>query len=140
VNGAKADQPDPAAQSDPESDPSDPSDPSGQSALVEQANRVFAALADPRRRQILQSLAEGPALSASALAGALPISRQAVVQHLAVLQQSDLVSSRRAGREVLFSVRPEALAQTASWMNTLAESWSDRLLLLKQIAESDVTE
>ncbi|HEX4788897.1 MAG TPA: hypothetical protein VH372_10580 [Actinospica sp.] len=53
-----------------------------------------------------------------------------------MLQQSELVSSRRSGREVLFSVRPEALTQTASWMNTLAESWSERLLLLKRIAEA----
>jgi DNA-binding transcriptional ArsR family regulator len=106
------------------------------SPLVEQANLVFTALADPTRRQVLQLLAEGPPLSASALAGHLPISRQAVVQHLAVLQQSELVSSRRSGREVLFSVRPEALSRTASWMNTLAESWSERLLLLKRIAEA----
>jgi DNA-binding transcriptional ArsR family regulator len=106
------------------------------SPLVEQANLVFAALADPTRRQVLQLLSEGPPLSASALAGHLPISRQAVVQHLAVLQQSELVSSRRSGREVLFSVRPEALSRTASWMNTLAESWSERLLVLKRIAET----
>jgi DNA-binding transcriptional ArsR family regulator len=113
-----------------------PARPDEHSELVEQANRVFSALADPTRRQVLQLLAEGPPLSASALAGRLPISRQAVVQHLAVLQQSELVGSRRAGREVLFSVRPEALTQTASWMNTLAASWSERLQLLKRMAEA----
>jgi DNA-binding transcriptional ArsR family regulator len=101
-----------------------------------EVDRVFTALADPTRRQVLQLLAEGRPLSASALAGRLPVSRQAVVQHLAVLQQSNLVSSRRSGREVLFSVEPEALTLTASWMTRLAETWSERLALLKRIAEA----
>ena len=97
---------------------------------------VIAALADPTRRQILRRLAEGRPLSASSLAGGLPVTRQAVVQHLAVLQRADLVSSRRSGREVLFSIQPSALEQTASWMTRLAETWSERLQLLKRIAEA----
>lgn len=98
-------------------------------------DRVLSAMADPTRRLILELLGRGGALSASAMAATLPISRQAVVQHLAVLAQSGLVTSRKSGREVLFSVRPEAVAGTASWMNTLAETWADRLAGLKQVAE-----
>lgn len=75
-------------------------------------------------------------MSASALAADLPVSRQAVAQHLLVLQQAGLVESRRAGREVLFSVCPDGLTRTASWMTTLAETWSERLQMLKRIAES----
>jgi len=97
---------------------------------------VIAALADPTRRQILRLLARGRAQSASALAQGLPVTRQAVVQHLAVLQQADLVSSRRSGREVLFSVEASTLEQTASWMTSLAETWSERLALLKRVAEA----
>lgn len=97
---------------------------------------VIAALADPTRRQILRLLAGGRPLSASSLAGGLPVTRQAVVQHLTVLQRADLVSSERSGREVLFSIQPSALEQTASWMTRLAETWSERLLLLKRIAEA----
>ena len=100
-----------------------------------QVDLVLSALADPMRRRILDLLGEGRALSASSMADALPVSRQAVVQHLAVLQRSGLVSGRKSGREVLFSVRPEALTGTASWMNTLAESWTQRLALLKRAAE-----
>jgi DNA-binding transcriptional ArsR family regulator len=101
-------------------------------------DRVIAALADPTRRQILRMLgAEGRGLSASALAGRLPVSRQAVAQHLGVLAQAGLVSSERSGREVLFSVQPSALEQTASWMTRLAETWAERLQLLKRIAEAE---
>lgn len=104
-------------------------------------DRVIGALADPTRRQILQMLgAEGRGLSASALAGRLPVSRQAVAQHLGVLQQAGLVSSERSGREVLFSVQPSALEQTASWMTRLAETWAERLQLLKRIAEAERAE
>lgn len=105
------------------------------SATLEQpVDRIFAALADPTRRQLLQLLGAGPS-TATTLAGSMPVSRQAVVQHLAVLQQSELVASRRSGREVLFSVRPEPLVAAASWMTELAASWTDRLRLLKEYAE-----
>lgn len=105
-------------------------------AAATDVDRVFAALADPTRRQILRLLAESRPQSASALAAHLPVTRQAVVQHLTMLQQSNLVSSHRSGREVLFNVEPEALTLTASWMTRLAETWSERLELLKRIAES----
>jgi DNA-binding transcriptional ArsR family regulator len=72
----------------------------------------------------------------TALAGQLPVSRQAVVKHLAVLQQSDLVTRRRDGREVVFTVHPERLVATASWMTSVAASWQERLQLLKQVAEA----
>lgn len=97
---------------------------------------VFTALADPTRRQLLEALGRRPASSATTLAGELPVSRQAVVKHLGVLRDSQLVTSHRAGKEVLFSVRPERLVATASWMTELAATWQQRLLRLKQAAES----
>jgi DNA-binding transcriptional ArsR family regulator len=91
------------------------------------ADRVFAALADPRRRELLELLGRTPGCSASSLAARLPVSRQAVAQHLAVLEDSCLVSRCRAGREVLFSVRPEGLAAIAEWLTGRAALWRDRL-------------
>jgi len=91
------------------------------------AGRVFAALADPRRRELLELLAQAPGCSASNLAASLPVSRQAVAQHLAVLEEVRLVSRRRAGREVLFSVRPEGLDAVADWLTGRAASWRERL-------------
>ncbi len=94
---------------------------------VVDADRVFAALADPRRRELLELLGRTPGCSASSLAARLPVSRQAVAQHLAVLEDSSLVSRRRAGREVLFSVRPEGLTATADWLAGRAAAWRERL-------------
>jgi DNA-binding transcriptional ArsR family regulator len=98
-------------------------------------DRVFAALADPTRRQLLEALGQRPPCSATALAVQVPVSRQAVAKHLAVLRESQLVTSHRAGKEVLFTVCPQQLTATASWMTTLAETWQERLQLLKRQAE-----
>jgi len=97
--------------------------------------RVLGALADPTRRQVLEALAAHPAASASALARELPVSRQMVLKHLAVLQESGLVTSARAGREVLFQVRSSPLAETAEWLSSLAARWDSRLAALKARAE-----
>ena len=98
-------------------------------------DQVFAALADPTRRRLLEALAQRPPCSATALAEGLPVSRQAVAKHLVTLRESQLVISHRAGKEVLFSVCPDQLTATASWMTTLAATWTERLRLLKQQAE-----
>jgi DNA-binding transcriptional ArsR family regulator len=88
--------------------------------------RVFAALADARRRELLELLANGPGASAGGLAARLPVSRQAVAQHLAVLEEARLVTRRRAGRQVVFTVRPEGLAATAEWLAARAAAWEER--------------
>jgi DNA-binding transcriptional ArsR family regulator len=96
---------------------------------------VFVALADPTRRAVLDLLATHGEGTATSLAAELPVSRVAVIKHLAVLDRAGLVESRRAGREVRFAVRPERLQATASWLNRLAAEWDTRLARIKQMAE-----
>jgi DNA-binding transcriptional ArsR family regulator len=100
---------------------------------------LFAALSDPTRRKVLDLLAARGEGSASGLAAAMPVSRPAVVKHLAVLDRAGLVESRRRGREVLYSVRPEPLESAARWMALLAADWDRRLAALKQLAEEGVS-
>jgi DNA-binding transcriptional ArsR family regulator len=71
----------------------------------------------------------------STLAGDLPVTRQAIVKHLAVLQEAGLVSSARAGREVRYMLRSQALDATARWMAGLAAQWDRRLAAIKHAAE-----
>jgi DNA-binding transcriptional ArsR family regulator len=97
--------------------------------------RLFAALADPTRRQVLDLLAARGEGSASALAADMPVSRPAVIKHLAVLDRAGLVESRRQGREVVFSVRSEPLESAARWMAAVAADWDARLAALKRLAE-----
>ncbi|MEV8398109.1 ArsR/SmtB family transcription factor [Streptomyces niveus] len=108
-------------------------EPRGLDAVVD---GVFVALADPTRRKLLDLLAAQGEVTATTLAEDLPVSRQAVVKHLTVLDAAGLVSGRRAGREVRYAVRPAALDATARWMATLAADWDRRLANVKRIAEA----
>ncbi|WP_371478648.1 ArsR/SmtB family transcription factor [Kitasatospora sp. NBC_00315] len=97
---------------------------------------VLAALADPTRRLLLDLLAARGELTATALAEQLPVSRQAVVKHLAILDAAGLVRGGRVGREVRYEVRPAALDATARWMAALAGDWDRRLAGIKRVAEA----
>ena len=103
---------------------------------VETVDRVLAALADPTRRQLLDLLAAKGEATATTLAEGLPVSRQAVVKHLAVLDAAGLVSGGRVGREVRYAVRPLALGVTARWMAALAADWDRRLATIQRLAEA----
>lgn len=99
-------------------------------------DEVFAALADPTRRQLLDALARRGEATATVLAAELPVSRQAVVKHLAVLDRAGLVAGRREGREMRYVVRPQALGATARLLDRMAAQWDARLAAIKRIAES----
>ncbi|MGW7056136.1 ArsR/SmtB family transcription factor [Streptomyces sp. NPDC054887] len=105
-------------------------------AVGEAVDSVLAALADPTRRRLLDLLAARGEATATTLAGPLPVSRQAVVKHLAVLDAAGLVTSGRVGREVRYAVRPAALDATARWMSALATDWDRKLAKIKRIAEA----
>ncbi len=101
------------------------------------ADGVFAALADPTRWRVLTLLAERGEGTATSLAAELPVSRVAVVKHLAVLDRAGLVEGRREGREVRYTVRTEPLDETARWMAGLGAQWDARLAAIKRLAEED---
>ncbi|MET9901146.1 metalloregulator ArsR/SmtB family transcription factor [Streptomyces sp. NPDC006446] len=103
---------------------------------AEDVDSVLGALADPTRRQLLDLLAEQGTATATTLAERLPVSRQAVVKHLAVLDAAGLVSGGRVGREVRYALRPAALDATARWMAALAADWDRRLANIKRVAEA----
>jgi DNA-binding transcriptional ArsR family regulator len=97
---------------------------------------VLSALADPTRWRMLNEIAERGGTTATVLATGLPVSRQAVVKHLGVLERAGLVTGRRAGREMRYSVRAEQLDATARWMAEAANRWDVRLAAIKALAES----
>lgn len=95
---------------------------------------MFAALGDETRWSILAALGEGDA-SASALAGRLPVSRQAIAKHLALLQDVGLVEPVRVGREVQYRVIGSQLSATARRLEAIGAEWDRRLAAIKEIAE-----
>lgn len=109
----------------------------GAAGEASEADEVFVALADPTRRRLLDVLAARGEASATALAARLPVSRQAIVKHLAVLDRAGLVQGSRRGREVRYTVRPERLDATARWLASLAAEWDARLAAIKRLAETE---
>jgi len=99
-------------------------------------DELWAAVADPTRRRLLDVLLAHGEATATTLAGDLPVTRQAVAKHLAVLDRAGLVEHRRAGREVRYAVRPQRLDAAARSMASVAAAWDARLMAIKQIAES----
>jgi len=97
---------------------------------------VFAALADPTRRRVVETLAAGSTVTASALAADLPISRQAVAKHLAQLRRARLVRAERVGRETRYRLRAEPLADAAEWIARVGGEWDERLDALRGLLES----
>jgi DNA-binding transcriptional ArsR family regulator len=95
---------------------------------------VFAALGDPTRRHIVESLARGEA-SATQLAADLPVTRQAVAKHLTALREAGLVESRRQGRETLYRVNAGPLDAAAAWMMRVGGQWDARLERLRVLVE-----
>jgi DNA-binding transcriptional ArsR family regulator len=100
--------------------------------------RALDALGDPTRRAILELLRDGPR-PVGELAEALPVSRPAVSQHLAVLKAAGLVSDRAAGRRRLYAVDPAGLDALRAYLEGL---WSQALASYRRAVEdgSDQTE
>lgn len=76
---------------------------------MKEAARIFRALADPTRRQILQELKSGE-LSAGAIASRFAISAPSISRHLSVLKAADLVTERRDSNRIFYRLEPERLA------------------------------
>jgi DNA-binding transcriptional ArsR family regulator len=101
-----------------------------------EADELWAAVADPTRRRVLDALLAHGEATATTLAGELPVTRQAVAKHLAVLDRAGLVEARREGREVRYAVRAEQLDEATRSLASVAEEWDSRLAAIKRLAEA----
>jgi DNA-binding transcriptional ArsR family regulator len=97
---------------------------------------VFAALADPTRRAMIDALLRDGTTSVPRLTAELPITRQAVAKHLATLDHAGLVERTPAsGREVRYRLRDGALEPAGVWLARTEAAWDRRLRRLKRAVE-----
>jgi DNA-binding transcriptional ArsR family regulator len=99
-------------------------------------DELWSAIADPSRRRILDLLVHRGEATASALAHEVPFTRQAVMKHIAVLEQAGLVARRRDGKEVRFRVVPARLDDATRALAHVAQAWDRRLAAIKRLAEA----
>jgi DNA-binding transcriptional ArsR family regulator len=95
---------------------------------------VFAAVANPVRRRLLELLAEGPR-NAGALAAEFDLSRPAVSEHLQVLRRAALVQEEVRGRERYYELTAGPLADLGTWLRPFERYWRDRLSDLSDYLE-----
>src|ERR671910_638667 len=99
----------------------------------QRVDAIFAALSDRSRREVMSFISESGEASASELAEQMPISRQAIVKHLAALADAGLVSAEREGRQVRYRLTPEPLNEAMRWMAEVGAEWDDRLRALERM-------
>ena len=98
---------------------------------------TFIALADPTRRQIIESLASGEA-SFGALAEQFEMSRPAVSQHLKVLRESGIVAVRADAQRRIYRLSDDGLDDIDAWLGKVRSYWTQRLdNLEKVLGEAD---
>src|SRR6476659_1232541 len=101
-------------------------------------DEVFKALADSTRRELLDRLFKRDGQSLSALEEGLPMSRFGVMKHLRVLEEANLVVTRRRGREKLHFLNPVPIRLVYErWVSKYAEPWAATLTGIKRELEEE---
>jgi DNA-binding transcriptional ArsR family regulator len=95
---------------------------------------AFNAIAEPRRRHILEFLADDER-SVGEIANALDLGQPSVSKHLQVLRDVNLVTMRRDGRRTLYRTNPETLRTVHEWCGMFAHHWRSQLRRIRTHAE-----
>jgi len=93
---------------------------------MEQLNDVLSAISHPTRRAIIRRLANGPARFLE-IAEPFDVALNAITKHLKLLERAGLIEREKQGREVLISLRPEALRLVADWVHEYERFWTEKL-------------
>lgn len=101
---------------------------------------MFFALGDGTRLALVTRLGAGEALSATALAAGAPVTRQAIVKHLQVLEGAGLVTHEKRGREVLYALEARRLEQARAFLDAVSARWDRALERLRVLVEDGAPE
>jgi DNA-binding transcriptional ArsR family regulator len=96
---------------------------------------VFNAIAEPRRRQIVEILAARGTLAVGALVAAIGLPQPAVSKHLSVLRQVGVVTVVQQGKQRMYHLEPETLKTVHDWVQRFEQLWSQQLDRIRHRAE-----
>lgn len=94
---------------------------------------IYSALAEPRRREIIELLAHSGRLSATDISGNFKISAPAVSQHLKILREAKLVDMEKKAQSRIYTINPGRLNEIEEWVNKLKKTWNERFDRLDKI-------
>lgn len=98
---------------------------------------MFAALGDPTRLQLIARLSDAGPQSIASLADGFDMSRQAISKHLRVISAAGLARSEQRGREMVWQLEQEGLAEAQRYLSAISKDWDDKLRRLKSLVESE---
>jgi DNA-binding transcriptional ArsR family regulator len=99
-------------------------------------DELWSAIGDPTRRRVLDLLLEAGSGTATSLSDRLPVTRQAVAKHLAVLDRAGLVHGEPAGRERSYRIDDAQFARALAQLEAVSTAWDGRLRRIKRLAEA----
>ncbi|MFJ8090074.1 ArsR/SmtB family transcription factor [Lysinibacillus sp. NPDC095746] len=98
---------------------------------------VYAAIADPTRRQLIRLLADAEELPLHELTSQFQMGRTAVSKHLAILKDAGLVIARRVGRETRYRLNAKPLQEIQDWVSYYEGFWKERMARLNLLLEEE---
>ncbi|MEO0938219.1 MAG: metalloregulator ArsR/SmtB family transcription factor [Pseudomonadota bacterium] len=101
--------------------------------MAHNLNTLFAALADPTRRAVIEALLDGPA-PVSDLHGSHDMALPTFLKHLKVMEAGGLVTSTKKGRVRTVALQPDALSAGADWLNKHKAMWDGRMDRIERLA------
>jgi len=99
------------------------------------ASDVFTAIAEPRRREIIELLAQRRRLAVGAIVVALKLRQPSVSKHLGVLREAGIVSVSKEGQSRVYELNADRLRPVYDWAKTFERHWQHQIDRIRQRAE-----
>jgi len=99
--------------------------------------RLFYALAEPTRRDIIELLASNGQLSATDISDNFAVSAPAISQHLKVLREANFVRVEKRAQQRIYRINPEAMSEIEGWVQEMTRQWNARFNVLDKILEAE---
>jgi len=98
---------------------------------------VFYALAEPRRRQVIEILASRGQLSATEICNEFDVSPQAISQHLKVLREAKLVRVEKRAQQRIYQINPDSMLEFEEWIGRVTQLWNKRFDALEKVIAAE---
>lgn len=98
---------------------------------------IFYALAEPKRRDIIEILAEKGELTATDISQKFKVSAPAISQHLKVLREADLVIVQKKAQQRIYQINPNKMHELEVWTKKMLEMWNKRFDRLDKLLEAE---
>jgi len=98
---------------------------------------AFCALAEPRRRKVVEILAHRGQLSATQICDEFDVTPQAISQHLRVLREANVIQMKKRAQQRIYTFNPKSMFEIKKWASDMTEMWNSKLDRLDKALKND---